>query len=127
MAKRREEIEKELPLHTTLYFVNEHLYYTTDENRKKDGPFKEYCVCKGEVTRIFFIKFWEIRVLGKSPEGFLTPYYFKYSNVGKTVFFTFEEAAAYAEELTTKYERIWWRICPEEMPLRRPWLDKKGD
>ena len=122
MRRNRKEEHHLIPEKTKLFFVCEHRYYE-DSGKKRTGTVRlEFCVCEGELTGYVLHGHREMRILGKNPDGHLTPYYYKYSDLGIKVFLTHEEATALAKKKTERYERIWGIICPKEMPLRRPWL-----
>lgn len=109
MRGRRPEIGE------TLYFVCEHLYYKPN----RVGPVLEYCVCSGKVKTFLTGKYTEMRLVGKNPDGFPTPSYFKLSDLGKRIFDNPKDAALLAKEMTEKYERTWgWTGDP---PMRRTW------
>lgn len=88
---------------TKMYSVREHLYYIQNHA----GPLLEYCVCEAEVTGFFEGGYVEVRLRGKSPEGFMTPYFYKLSEIGTRVFYTAEEAARLAKDMTERYEKTW--------------------
>lgn len=107
---------------TMMYSVHEHLYYIPD----RAAPVMEYCVCEAEVRGYFIGGYTEIRLLGPSPEGFMTPYFYKLNEIGHTVFYTAREAALLARQMTERYEQTWsWMKDP---PMRRSWayLIKEG-
>lgn len=101
------------PIGTTMYAVHEHLYHTPDHW----GPFTEYCVCEGTVDRFIYGRKTEFVIVGPSPDGYSTPYYYFIADIGKKVFYTPKEAALYAKQLTERYEQIW----KNDAPLRRTW------
>ena len=100
-----------------MYFVCEHLFYVKDY----EGPVLEYCVCEGSVMNIYRGKMKEIRLLGKNPNGHLTPFYFKFDKIRKKLFNKPEEAAKLAEDMTNKYESTWSGLGYPNIPLRRTW------
>lgn len=100
---------------TVLWSVHEHLYYIPDHA----GPVKEYCVCSSVVKGYYEGGYVEIVTSGKSPDGFQTPYRFKLSELGKSVFFTPKEAAELAKQETEREERVWGWIG--DPPMRRTW------
>lgn len=100
---------------TKMYLVNEHLYYI----QGNPAPVLEYCVCEAEVIGYFNSGYTEIHLVGPNPKGFMTPYFYKLSKIGQTVFFTPREAAMLAKQMTEKYQRTWgWTGDP---PMRRTW------
>lgn len=104
---------------TVMYHVHEHLYYVPGYA----APVMEYSVCSGIVKGFFEGSYVEVKVIGKDPDGFLTPWMYKLSDIGSRCFYTAAEAAALAKEKTADYERIWgWTGAPG-MPMRRPWQD----
>lgn len=98
-----------------MYHVNEHRYYIKD----MAAPILEYCVCEAEVTRFFESKYVEL--VGLSPEGHRTPYLYKLSDVGKSLFYTAKEAALLAERMTRQYENTWGWLGAPDIPMRRTW------
>ena len=111
MSKKKPDIG------TKMYSVHEHLYYI----KEKAAPILEYCVCEAEVTGFFKGGFEEICLIGYSPKGFMTPYRYKLSDVGKKVFYTAKEAAELAREMTDTYESTWGWLGEPDIPMRRPW------
>ena len=106
---------KRPPIGTTIWSVHEHLYYIQNHA----GPVIEYVVLPTTVTGIFVGGYVEICSKGKNPDGYMTPYRFKLSDLGKNVFYTSREAAELAKKATEDYERTWsWTKDP---PLRRTW------
>lgn len=99
-----------------MFHVCEHLYYVPE----RAAPLREYCVC--EATVVCFLRggYTEVKLVGKNPRGFDTPYYFKLSEVGSKVFFDAQSAAKYAESLTV-YAEQHWNWAGE--PLRRSYKD----
>ena len=104
---------------TTMYFVEEHLYYI----QGFAGPIMEYCVCQGEVTGFFQKRYISVDLKGKNAEGFPTPFRYALSDIGKKLFYTAKEAAQFAREKTEEYERIWGWLGAPEIPIRRTWED----
>lgn len=102
---------------TKMYAVHEHLYYISDFA----GPLLEYCVMEAEVTGFFEGGYVEVRLQGKSPDGFMAPYSYKLSEVENRVFYTAEEAAQLAKKMTERYEKSCGWLGPPQIPLRRPW------
>ena len=102
---------------TTMCYVREHFYYV----KNKAAPIKEYCVCSGEVKGYCFGKHTEIKIVGKNPDGFPTPSYFRTNEIGQKVFYTEVEATALAKEMTEKYERSWGWLGEPDIPMRRTW------
>lgn len=100
-----------------MYFVQEHLYYIEG----KAGPILEYCVCEAEVTGFFQGGFTEICLKGYSPKGYMTPYRYKLSDIGKKVFYTPKEAAELAKRMTDVYEHTWGWLGEPDIPMRRTW------
>lgn len=104
---------------TEMYCVCEHLYYIQDHA----GPVMEYCVCKGTVRDFFRGSYTEICLHIMGPDGFPRPWRCKLSDVGKRLFFTAEEAAVAARDMTEKYEKTWGWIGAPEFPMARPWAN----
>jgi hypothetical protein len=102
---------------STMFMVHEHLYYI----KNHAIPIKEYCVCSGAVTGFYTGGYTEVRLVGKSPKGFPTPYSYRLSEIGTRLFYTAREAAEYAQQLTEDYERRWGWVGAPEIPMRRPW------
>lgn len=102
---------------TKMYFVQEHRYYTD----ARTGPLLEFCVCEGEVTGFFKKGFEEVRLVGLSPDGYRTPYFYKLSDIGSKLFYSAREAAERAKALTEKYESTWGWFGAPYIPLRRSW------
>lgn len=103
---------------TKMYFVVEHLYY---DKTIRTAPFTEYCVCEGEVASFFKKNYTEMTLRGKAPDGYMDLHYYRLEQIGKTVFYSAQEAAQLAKEMTEKYERIWGWFGPPDIPMRRPW------
>ena len=101
------------PIGTPMWHVLEHLYY---ENTRA-GPLMEYVVREARVTGYFQGGYTEIRLTGKNAGGYLTPYSFPLSDIGRRLFYTPEEAAQLAKRMTENEEKMLW--CSD--PLRRPW------
>lgn len=100
---------------TKMYSVHEHLYYIPG----RTAPAMEYCVCEAEVQGYFVSGYTEICLAGLSPAGFMTPYFYKISEIGQKVFYTAQEAALLAQQMAEKYEQACgWMGDP---PMRRPW------
>ena len=100
----------------TMFHVCEHLYYVPEHA----APLNEYCVC--EATVVGFLKggYTEVKLVGKNPGGFNTPYHYKMAEVGSKLFFDAHSAAKYAESLTVYAEQHWnWAGAR----LRRPYKD----
>ena len=100
----------------TMFHVCEHLYYVPE----RAAPLSEYCVC--EATVVGFLKggYTEVKLVGKNPGAFNTPYHYKMAEVGSKVFFDAHSAAQYAESLTAYAEQHWnWAGTQ----LRRPYKD----
>ena len=117
-----EEEEKMLPCGTKLFFVCEHRYYETDEKKGTGIVSLEFCICEGTLTGYIYHGYHEMKLIGKSPKGYRTPYYYKYADLGQKVFLSYEEAVEVAERRTREYEHIWGKINPRDQLLRRPWL-----
>lgn len=101
-----------------LYIVVEHLYYL----REHTAPVKEYCVCEVKVSEYIERGYIEIKVIGKSPEGYETPYFYKLTDIEKRIFYSPRDAAILARSMTKKYEKIWGAIIRSPgIPMRRPW------
>ena len=104
---------------TVLWTVHEHLYYAPDHV----APLKEYVVLPSVVTGYYKGGYVEICMSCRVPgsydgTAYPTPIRRRMSDLGKTVFFTVQEAVGLAKKLTEDHERIWgW--CDE--PLRRLW------
>lgn len=101
---------------TKMYLLHEHLYHIPD----RAAPVKEYCVCEAEVQGNFTGGYTEIRLIGPSPEGFRTPYFYRLNEVGKKLFYTAKEAALLALQMTEKYEQT--GVWINNPPMRRPWM-----
>ena len=110
------------PIGTTMYSVHEHLYYIPDYA----APMKEYCVSAGKVKEYIEVRYVEIVLLGKAPEGYRELYYYKLSDIGKKYFFSRQEAEKLAEEKADQYEHTWGWIGPPQIPMRRPWRGGNG-
>lgn len=102
---------------TKMYVVHEHLYYIPGHA----GPVMEYCVCETEVRGFFTGGYTEVRLVGPSPNGYITPYSYKLSKINKCVFYTPTEAAVLARKMTERYEQIWGWLGTPNIPMRRPW------
>lgn len=100
-----------------MYFVKEHLYYIPNHS----APTKEYCVCEAEVTGFYTGGYTEVVLSGKDPDGYKTPYYYKLSEVGKSVFYTPREAAILAQQQTQEFEKTWGWFGTPDIPMRRTW------
>lgn len=104
-----------LAVGTKMYAVNEHLYYIPGN----PAPVKEYCVCEAEVRGFYQGGYVDICLFGKHPGCGIVPYYYPLKDVGTKVFYTPQEAAVLAKQLTEKYEQTWgWTGDP---PMRRTW------
>lgn len=111
---------------TKMYSVHEHHYYI----KEHPAPLREYCVCEAEVIDFIQGGYTEVELRGKSPGGFMTPYRYRLSDIGKRIFYTPREAALLAKDMTEQYEKTWGRIGSPETPMRRPWekyLDTSGE
>lgn len=100
---------------TNMYSVHEHLYCIPG----RTAPVREYCVCEAEVQGYITGGYAEIRLVGPNPRGFTTSYFYRISEIGKKVFYTAQEAALLAQQMTEKYERTWERMG--DPPMRRSW------
>lgn len=67
----------------TMFHVCEHLYYVPEHA----APLREYCICAATVVGFLKGGYTEVKLVGKNPEGFNTPYYYKMTEVGSKVFF----------------------------------------
>ena len=113
------------PIGTTLYTVEEHLYYAAERH----GPFLEYIVFAGEVKEHLDGPKKLMCLRGRSPDGYINLTYRSLRDIGEKVFFTAREAALLAKAMTEDYERRWaWTERWGDVPLRRPWenLLKEG-
>lgn len=109
-------VERKPEIGDTMFHVCEHLYYVPE----RAAPLNEYCVC--EATVVGFLKggYTEVKLVGKNPGGFNTPYHYRMAEVGSKVFFDARSAAKYAESLTVYAEQHWnWAGTQ----LRRPYKD----
>lgn len=63
-------VERKPEIGDTMFHVCEHLYYVPE----RAAPLNEYCVC--EATVVGFLKggYTEVKLVGKNPGGFNTPY-----------------------------------------------------
>ena len=95
-----------------MWHVLEHLYY----EKTHAGPLMEYVVREARVTGYFQGGYTEVRLTGKNAGGYLTPFSYPLSDIGRRMFYTPEEAAQLAKRMT---EKMLW--CRE--PLRRPWTE----
>lgn len=103
------------PIGTSMWHVLEHLYY----EKTRAGPLMEYVVREARVTGYFQGGYTEIRLTGKNSGGYLTPFSYPLSDIGRRLFYTPEEAARLAKRMTEDEEKKLW--CRE--PLRRPWAE----
>lgn len=103
------------PIGTSMWHVLEHLYY----EKTHVGPLMEYVVREARVTGYFQGGYTEVRLLGKDAGGFMTPYSYPLSDIGRRLFYTPGEAAQLAKRMTEDEEKKLW--CRE--PLRRPWTE----
>ena len=105
-----------------MYSVHEHRYYIPGSA----APVMEYCVCEAEVRGYFTGGYTEIRLVGPNPEGHMTPYFYKLSEIGKKIFFTPKDAALLAQQMTEKHERTWgWMGDPPILCCGNDWLKQK--
>lgn len=102
---------------TKMYSVHEHRYHV----KGRAAPLFEYCVCEAEVTGFFQGGYTEICMIGLSPDGYRTPYRYKLSDIGSRVFYTPQEAANLALDMTEKHERTWGWMGKTDTSLRRTW------
>ncbi len=112
------------PIGTMLYVVREHLYYTDG----RASPLLEYVVCAGELRRLIEGKRVSMELVLKNA-GSTNLAYPRVGDIGKTAFYTAQEAAALAKQMTEDYEKRWsWTARWGDVPLRRPWeeLLKEG-
>lgn len=103
------------PIGTPMWHVLEHLYY----EKTRAGPLMEYMVREARVTGYFQGGYTEIRLTGKNAGGYLTPFSYPLSDIGRRLFYTPEEAAQLAKRMTENEEKMLW--CSD--PLRRPWAE----
>lgn len=106
---------KKPPIGTPMWHVLEHLYY----EKTRAGPLMEYVVREARVTGYFQGGYTEIRLTGKNAGGYLTPFSYPLSDIGRRLFYTPEEAARLAKHMTENEEKMLW--CSD--PLRRPWAE----
>lgn len=106
---------------TKMYSVHEHRYHLPSYY----GPVLEYVVCESVVTE-FYAKGKQIKLVGKSPEGYQTPYIYKLREIGKQLFYTPAEAAELAQRETQSYECRWNWLGEPDIPMRRTWLKYLG-
>lgn len=104
---------------TVMYHVHEHYYCVPGYA----APAIEYSVCSGVVKGFFEGSYVEIKVTGKDPSGFMTPWMYKLSDIGTKCFYTAAEAAHLAKRMAEDYERIWGWLGAPDIPMRRPWQD----
>ena len=107
--------EQKPKLGDRLYFVAEHRYYIPE----CAGPMLEYCVVEGVVTAFYKSGYSEICLSAVSPDGYLTPYYFRVKE--DKLFESARDAAQRAREMTERYERVWGWLGEPDIPMRRPW------
>lgn len=98
---------------TTMYFVSEHLYYVPNFA----APLREYCVLSAVVTDHFKKDF---RLLGTEPGKGQIPRYYRFTDIGKTIFFNKGDAIALGEKEAKRDEKA----CPWDAPMRRPCLEQ---
>lgn len=106
------------PLGTTMFSVQEHLYYTPG----RAGPAKEYVIFEGKVVGYYEGPGWvDIQMHGCGANGVGTIHR-RLKDIGSQIFFTDREAALLAQKMTEDYERRWaWTERWGDVPLRRPW------
>lgn len=109
-------MERKPEIGDVMFHVCEHLYYVPEHA----APLSEYCVCEAAVVGFLKGGYTEVKLVGKNPGGFNTPYHYKMAEVGSKVFFDAHSAAKYAESLTVYAEQHWsWAGAQ----LRRPYKD----
>lgn len=99
----------------TLYLVSEHRYYVTGEA----APRMEYCVCMGTVTKIMTYGYTDMCIKGRDPDDRLQLWYRKLSDIGTKAFFTVQEAALLAKEMSDEFDRKF--SYSHSTPIRRTW------
>ena len=106
------------PLGTTMFCVQEHLYYIPG----RAGPALEYVIFEGEVVGYYDGPGWvDIRLRGRSDKG-VEIVRRRLKDIGAKIFTTAQEAAMLARDMTEDYERRWaWTERWGDVPLRRPW------
>lgn len=106
------------PLGTTMFCVQEHLYYIPG----RAGPALEYVIFEGEVVGYYDGHGWvDIQLHGRSANGVDTIHR-RLKDIGTKIFTTAREAAMLAGDMTEDYERRWsWTERWGDVPLRRPW------
>jgi hypothetical protein len=105
------------PIGTKMFHVLENLYYVNGIA----APLQEYCVCEAEVKGYIKGGYFEIKLAGKDPDGYKTPYRYKLGEIGTRIFFTAKEAALLAKRKTEQYEKVWGTLNPPDIPMRRTW------
>ena len=103
------------PIGTSMWHVLEHLYY----DKAHAGPLTEFVIREARVTSYFQGGYTEVRLRGRNAGGYMTPYSYPLSDIGRRLFCTPEEAARLAKRMTEDEEKKLW--CTE--PLRRPWAE----
>lgn len=124
MGNKNIEIPK---IGTTMYFVCGHLYY--DQEGEMPFPLTEFCVCSGTIYSVYKTisgKQW-LHIRGMNPDGYRTPYHYKVSEIGESVFLTAKEAALEAKRKTELYEKKFAWAGPHDAHLRRPWANLLQD
>lgn len=107
------------PIGTTLYVVQEHLYY----EKGRAGPLLEYSVYAGRLRGFIEGGYVQMKI-ELEHAGANNLAYPKLNAIGKTVFLTAREAALLAKEMTEDYERRWaFTARWGDVPLRRPWAN----
>ena len=100
---------------TKMYIVVEHYYYL----KENPAPVMEYCVCQVKVSGFIKGGYTEMKVVGLSADGYITPWFYRLSDIGKRIFHTPREAALFAQKKTEKYEQRWKKFIIS--PMRRQW------
>lgn len=103
---------------TKMYSVHEHRYHAAGCT----GPvLLEYCVCEAEVRGFCTGSYTEIKLVGISPDGYITPYFYRLSDINKEFFYSPAEAALLAKAMSEKCEKAWGWIGTPHLPMRRSW------
>lgn len=118
LIEKLKEIHKKMEnpkIGTKMYAAKEHLYYV----KGCSSPLREYCVYEGIVKDIRKVGYTELCLKAKDVDGYEELFYYPIKEIGKSVFYTPEEAALLARDKTEQYEKTWERMLEE--PLRRTW------
>lgn len=100
---------------TQLFFVCEHIYDTRDRIANK-----EYVICSGKLTRYNEKgRLTLMRIVGPGAYGYEIVSYFRPQEIGSKVFYSEEEAAQLAKQLTDHEDKVFGAMEP---PMRRPWF-----